>query len=87
MTSQAELTPTIHVKGVETTPEKWLKFVAELYEISKRAFDDPNYIAKNIESQLFESINSRDRGLIDYEKLKNERRHEIGFKLREIRQW
>lgn len=79
MTSQDKLAPTIFVKGIKTTPEKWLKFVAELYEISKRAFDDPNYIAKNIESQLFESMNSRDKGLVDYEKLLNETQFELRY--------
>ena len=72
MSSQPKLVPTIHVKDVATTPEKWLQFTRDLYEISKRAFEDPNYISKNIETQLFESINSHDRGLIDYEKLLNE---------------
>lgn len=72
MNSHAKLEPTILVKGVETTPAKYIKFKNDLRTICEKTFDDGTYIWKNLESQLFESINSRDKGLLDYEKLINE---------------
>lgn len=78
MNTQQKLNAVIKVKGVETTPDKYLYFKSELRRICTLCFSDSTYIYKNIEKQLFESMSTQDKGLVDYEILQREEE----FKLR-----
>lgn len=59
----------ITVKGVQTTPRKYLNFCRSLRNLCNTSFDDSTYIYKLIETQLFTSMTTEDRAKIDYELL------------------
>lgn len=72
MNSQESLSAIIEVKGITTTVDKYLHFKQQLRKLCLECFDDPMYIYTNFEKQLFESMSTRDKGLVDYELLQRE---------------
>lgn len=72
MTTQHKLSAEIEVKGIKTTTQKYLYFKSELRRLCNITFEDGTYIYKNLESQLFNSMSTEDKGLVDYEILEQE---------------
>lgn len=67
MNNQESVSAVIEVKGVSTTVDKYLHFKEQLRNLCNQSFDDPTYIYNLLQTQLFESMSTQDKGLVDYE--------------------
>lgn len=67
MNNQESLSAVIVVKGITTTVDKYLNFKQQLRNLCMQSFDDPTYIYNLLQTQLFESMTTQDKGLVDYE--------------------
>ena len=67
MNNQETLSAFIEVKGITTTVDKYLYFKQQLRNLCNQTFDDPTYIYNLLQTQLFESMTTKDKGLVDYE--------------------
>lgn len=72
MNVQEELQPIISIKGVETTPQKYMQFRDSLRTALQQSFVDSTYMFRLLTTELENSMSTRDKGLIDYEMLKRE---------------
>lgn len=72
MNNQESLSAVITVKGITTTVVKYLHFKQQLRSLCNQCFDDPTYIYNLLQTQLFESMTTQDKGLIDYELVSRE---------------
>lgn len=66
MQQEETLQPIITVKGTETTPELYIRFIANFKKICYQTFLDGKYVSDLFIQQLTSSISSHDKTLLDY---------------------